>query len=145
GLDVLARVLAHAPAQAVVIPMNRARFAQSHWAAADPAWVSRLVGGREAVRSAVVETQSIRTQLAALPIAGRRAFLEQFLAEQLAHVLRLPVSRIDPAVPMGGLGLESLMALELRNRLEARVGLKLSATIIWNHPTVSALARFLAG
>jgi acyl carrier protein len=69
---------------------------------------------------------------------------ERFLITQLAQVLRLPVSRIDPARPMGQLGLESLMALELRNRLEASLGLKLSATVVWNHPTVQALVRYLA-
>jgi hypothetical protein len=35
------------------------------------------------------------------------------------------------------------MALELRNRLERALRLKLSATLVWNYPTVSALAGHL--
>jgi len=46
--------------------------------------------------------------------------------------------------PLKSLGLDSLMALELRNRLEADLGLKLSATLVWNHPTVTALVPHLA-
>jgi hypothetical protein len=36
------------------------------------------------------------------------------------------------------------MTLDLRNRLEASLGLRLSATVVWNHPTVAALADHLA-
>jgi len=41
------------------------------------------------------------------------------------------------------LGLDSLMALELRNRLELNLGVILSATLIWGYPTIAALAPFL--
>ena len=37
------------------------------------------------------------------------------------------------------------MAMELRNRLEAALARPLSATLAWNHPTVDALVRHLAG
>jgi hypothetical protein len=42
------------------------------------------------------------------------------------------------------MGLDSLMALELRNRLEPRTGLTLSAATMWNYPTVALLAGHLA-
>ena len=44
---------------------------------------------------------------------------------------------------MGTLGLESLTALEFRKRLESSLGTRLSATIVWNYPTVVAMAKFL--
>ena len=37
------------------------------------------------------------------------------------------------------------MAIELRNRLEADLKLKLSATLIWNYPTINQLTTYLAG
>lgn len=43
------------------------------------------------------------------------------------------------------MGFDSLMALELRNRIEAALGLKLSATLLWNYPTVAALTPYLLG
>lgn len=43
------------------------------------------------------------------------------------------------------MGLTSLLALELRNRLERALGRPLPATLTWNYPTVAALAAHLSG
>jgi myxalamid-type polyketide synthase MxaE and MxaD len=43
------------------------------------------------------------------------------------------------------MGLTSLMAMELRNRLESALARPLSATLAWNYPTVEALVGFLCG
>ena len=42
------------------------------------------------------------------------------------------------------MGIDSLMTLELRNRLEATLKLSLPATLVFNYPTVTALAGHLA-
>ena len=42
------------------------------------------------------------------------------------------------------MGLTSLMAMELRNRLEAALDRPLSATLAWNYPTLEALVDHLA-
>ena len=44
---------------------------------------------------------------------------------------------------MESLGLDSLMALELRNRLEATLDITLPAALVWAYPTISALAGAL--
>jgi myxalamid-type polyketide synthase MxaE and MxaD len=57
----------------------------------------------------------------------------------------LAPARIDPRKPLGAMGLNSLMAMELRNRLEAVLARPLSATLAWNYPTLETLAAFLCG
>jgi len=51
---------------------------------------------------------------------------------------------LAPTTPLGSLGLDSLMGLEIRNRLEASLGLTISATLIWTYPTIAALTAHLA-
>ncbi|HEU4534078.1 MAG TPA: acyl carrier protein, partial [Polyangiaceae bacterium] len=53
---------------------------------------------------------------------------------------RLDPARLEGGLPFGSLGLDSLMGLEIRNRLEAGLALKLPATLLWTYPSVRALA-----
>jgi acyl carrier protein len=85
-----------------------------------------------------------RRTLAGLPAEERLGALEHHLREQAARVLGLAPARIALREPLGNLGFDSLMTLELRNRIEASLGLKLSATVVWNYPTITALAEYLA-
>ena len=73
----------------------------------------------------------------------RLAILEKQLLEQLGKVLRMDPSRIDRSAPFANLGLDSLMSLELRNRLEPLLDLKLSAALLFTYSTTTALAAHL--
>jgi acyl carrier protein len=76
--------------------------------------------------------------------AGERPnMLENYLRERLSQVLRIDSSRVGRHEPFRGLGLDSLMSLELRNRIEAALDLKLSVTLLWAHSTVAALSTYL--
>jgi myxalamid-type polyketide synthase MxaD len=70
--------------------------------------------------------------------------LEELLVDRLCQVLRLDASQLDRRKPLGDLGFDSLMALELRNVLETALRVQLSATLIWRYPTLSALTDHLA-
>jgi NAD(P)-dependent dehydrogenase (short-subunit alcohol dehydrogenase family)/acyl carrier protein len=74
----------------------------------------------------------------------RIQLLENFVRDQLAAILRLDAERIGRHAPLRHLGIDSLMSLELRNRLESALGLKLSATLVWSYPHVAAIAEYLA-
>ena len=50
---------------------------------------------------------------------------------------------IDPQCSLTELGLDSLMGVELRNRLQAALGVRLSAGLFWKYPTVAAIAEQL--
>jgi acyl carrier protein len=51
----------------------------------------------------------------------------------------------DASHGFADLGLDSLMAVELKQLLEDRFGQPLSATVVFNYPTVEKLAGYLMG
>lgn len=60
-----------------------------------------------------------------------------------ARILEMDEAALATDRPLGLQGIDSVMAMELRNALERGVGLRLPASVVWNHPTVDALAAHL--
>jgi phthiocerol/phenolphthiocerol synthesis type-I polyketide synthase C len=73
-----------------------------------------------------------------------RALLETVITEAAASVLRLPVADFDRHRPLAELGMDSLMAVELRLAVESRLRLDLPLAAIAEESSVVALARRLA-
>jgi phthiocerol/phenolphthiocerol synthesis type-I polyketide synthase C len=69
--------------------------------------------------------------------------VEAKVRELAGRVLRLDTGAIDRETPFKALGLDSLMSLELRNRLESTFGLKLSPTLLWTYGNTKALSGVL--
>ncbi len=70
--------------------------------------------------------------------------LEAALRTILSHELRLPEADLDVDRPFAELGLNSVMAMSIRREAERLLGIELSATMLWNHPTIASLTVFLA-
>ncbi|AOR30853.1 hypothetical protein BFF78_07110 [Streptomyces fodineus] len=84
--------------------------------------------------------------LAALPAAERYGALLAAITGQAAAILGFPdASAIDPARRFLEHGFDSLTTLELRNRLSAATGVRLTAPVLFEHDTPEALARHLQG
>ena len=144
GVQMLHRLLAADAAQVAVMPMQRAKLRATSRLFADLASGATAVASPRAL-SAPSPMTALRDELAALDLVQRRVRLEAYVQTTLGQVLRLAPGQIEPHTPLGTYGIESLSAIEFRNRLEAGLGLRLSATIVWNHPTVADLAVFLDG
>jgi acyl transferase domain-containing protein/acyl-CoA synthetase (AMP-forming)/AMP-acid ligase II/acyl carrier protein len=72
------------------------------------------------------------------------ADLRARLASDLGATLQLPRQAIDPAVPLPRLGLDSLSALDLRNRLRQSLGIELSLSDLLGEFSLDALAKRIA-
>src|SRR5690606_39026676 len=76
----------------------------------------------------------------------RLELVRAFVREQVAGVLGYDeVNAKDDDRGMTALGLDSLMAVELSNRLGGAVGRTLSATLAFERPNITALAQYLFG
>ncbi|WP_275408855.1 type I polyketide synthase [Micromonospora qiuiae] len=82
-------------------------------------------------------------RLDGLSMSEQERLLIEFVTSHVATVTNHPPQTIDPARPFREMGFDSLMALELRNRLANTTGLSLPATLVFDHPTAAALSRQL--
>ncbi|MER5556949.1 SDR family NAD(P)-dependent oxidoreductase, partial [Streptomyces sp. NPDC002793] len=91
------------------------------------------------------ETLTPVQRLAGASEAERNRFLLDLVRDQVALVLgHESGSEVEPGRAFGELGLNSAGAVELRNRLTLTTGLRVSATVVFDHPSPLALSRFLA-
>ncbi len=150
GLKAFERVLRHRPTRVAVTPFDVREWCESYRSAAESGLFDELAAEEDrratptpgAARSGTGVREAL---LAAEPGRPRRSVLDAHVREQIARVLRVSPSKVDPRAPLSAMGLDSLMTLELRNRLEASLRVSLSATLVWNYPTVEALVPYLAG
>ncbi|MET3493989.1 non-ribosomal peptide synthetase/type I polyketide synthase [Variovorax boronicumulans] len=74
------------------------------------------------------------------PTTDRHAWL----ARTIAEAMKLPVAQVADTGNLFELGLNSLMSIVIRRKIEAAWGLSTAATLMFEHPSVDALATWLA-
>nr|UTI67673.1 AptF1 [Actinoallomurus sp. ID145808] len=101
---------------------------------------------RRTQATAAAGDASLRHSLESLPEARRDEALLDVVRSNAAAVLGHTGSEeVDSDVPFSSIGFDSLAAVEFRNRLNTATGLRLPATLTFDHPTPMAIARYLRG
>jgi acyl transferase domain-containing protein len=94
--------------------------------------------------SAPERVGNLLDEIAAAPATRRRATVLEALEEQARFVLgAADGKRVDVNRPLRELGLDSLMAVELRNTIAARIGQPLPATLLFDYPTIANVTDFV--
>ncbi|WP_411573150.1 SDR family NAD(P)-dependent oxidoreductase [Streptomyces sp. WAC 01420] len=90
------------------------------------------------------DATTFRQCLEGLPEEARRDSLLDLVRSAVAGVVAYDgPDAVDPDTTFMSLGFDSLMAVELRNRLSAAVGIRLTPTLVFDYPTASGLAGHL--
>ncbi|MFV2216081.1 SDR family NAD(P)-dependent oxidoreductase [Actinomadura sp. LOL_016] len=112
-----------------------------------PAVLRALVGGagrRAAGGGDRAAGPSLAERLARLPEGGRHRVLVDVVRANAATVLgHRSADAVTTTATFKELGFDSLTAVEFRNRLSTAAGTRLPATLVFDHPTLDALARHL--
>ncbi|ATL66184.1 type I polyketide synthase [Nocardia terpenica] len=125
------RTLARGPVPAVLSGLVAAQ--------AGGTWQSSAAAAEESSAAA-----DLVDRLRTLDAAARRRTLVDLVRRTTATVLgHSGGGDIDAMDSFSDLGIDSLTAVELRNRLGARTGLALPSTVVFDHSTPTALARYL--
>jgi acyl transferase domain-containing protein/NADPH:quinone reductase-like Zn-dependent oxidoreductase len=143
GFSLLERLLIDGSAYGAVIRIDWEKFLSRLPDGADRAYYSLVATIPRASKGASAEP-SFREQLKAVAAAQRRDALVAELASSARQVIGLdketPISSI---LPLREMGLDSLMAVELRNVLARLGGQSLPATLLFDYPHLEALGLHL--
>ncbi|MDC0708622.1 type I polyketide synthase [Stigmatella sp. ncwal1] len=91
------------------------------------------------------DTAPLEAIWAAPPGLRRQHLLQSHLVTQLGVVTGLQAATISPDIAFTLQGLDSLMAVQLRNLVRASLGVELPINAVWTHPTPAKLATYLDG
>ena len=146
GCEALERILVSGAVQGSVMRFSPDLWRQHLSGAARSSFLSgfAIATAKGADDPTAVAEPALLEQLNAAAVADRRGIVERFIAARAARVLRLNADQVDPEKPLRAMGLDSLLAVEFRNRMEADTGLSIPTTLIWNYPTVAKLAPQVA-
>ncbi|MDQ2958249.1 MAG: acyltransferase domain-containing protein, partial [Actinomycetota bacterium] len=154
ALVVLDRLLAADVTSAVIAEVDWERFVPLFTSVRNSPLLQG-VSEANAVLSAGSERRSGESSEAAVALHNRlaavaevdrpRIVVELVRGHAAAALGHTGVAEIGPSRPFKELGFDSLIAVELRNRLNAATGLRLPSTLVFDYPTSAALADYLLG
>lgn len=144
GLEILEQLLSNSTAQTAVIPINWSQWSKHNQT--KPFYthlVSQLANSTNSAQSEKVI--SWQQQLANSNPQNRQSLLIQLIKQELAQILGInDMGAIDNTQGFSELGLDSLSSVELRNKLQINLDIKLSATALFDYPNVQAIANHIA-
>jgi acyl carrier protein len=145
GLLALKKCMRQELTQIACMNLNAERWTQYFAAGSRDMLFTHLIGEQDQIGNGNGHTPSLKASLLAEPrMASRKAMIESFLKEHLAKVLRTSPERIDSTSPLSRQGLDSLMSIEFRHRLESQLRIALTPLFTWKYPTVTSMVHHLA-
>ncbi len=145
ALRLFGRIMDYRPEHVLAGGFDWNRFTARYRPRPIPARFRRLVSA-PAVGTGELAEPDLMRQLTGLSQPAGAAILGDYLRTLAVRVLGFAAGReIDPAQPLQELGLDSLMAVELRNALSAALRQNLPATLLFSYPALDDVTQFVSG
>jgi acyl carrier protein len=144
GIAALTALAQDRRTESIVVPMDWSAFlSRVPGAARDPFLTSLRSAAEPAGQTGRKGGDQSLAVLLAAPPEDRQGLLESFVRGELAKVLQLAPDDLPLDQPLNTVGLDSLMALELKNRVEGALAITLPIVALIQGPTVTQLAEDL--
>jgi polyketide synthase 7 len=150
ALTAMRQVLAQDVTGEVVADVDWPRLVQGFTAARPSRLLAGIPDARRALdadaaeRLAAGQDEPLAVRLAGMPEPERVSMLVKLVRTHVAAVLAYPgVDAVEPRREFKELGFDSHAAVILANQLSSATGLRLAATVVFDHPTPVALAQYI--
>jgi len=140
ALRILSKIYNKSYAQMGILKLDATQCASYYSSLARTGYLSNLL---ENVKDDVKQQDFLESLLSAASKEAQLASIETQLISQVSKIIKAPIERINSSMTFKGLGIDSLMAIQLRNLLEKIFKCKLSVTTFWMQPSLSEYAVFL--
>jgi len=141
GVEIFEEILQRNITQTSIAKLNLQQLTQYYDSPANQVYFHKL--SHEIQGNLEMIPQNFKQALVELPKTQRLKYLEEFLKEQIGLTVKMNTSDISPIAEFKQLGIDSLMAVQLRNSIVEKAGINVSVTTFWAHPTLRDYAKFL--
>ena len=143
GLNVFDTLLSRDCARMGIMPMNW----RDYFSAADRAYpplLERMAQESKATTRTAAPAAEFLEQLEDAPASARAELVSNFVRNTIRRVIGLdPTAPLDPHQGLTEIGMDSLMAVEMRNALQVALGASLPSTVTLEYPTIATLTSFI--
>ncbi|NTX34336.1 SDR family NAD(P)-dependent oxidoreductase [Myxococcus sp. CA033] len=146
ALQAFSRAFGREQPQLTLLRIQWQRYLSQYPRGTAPTLLAELVSPASATEDTGPSASEFRRRLESAEPRQRMPLLLEHVQGEAVRVLGLDASApLEPRERLFEVGMDSLMALELRNRLQKTVGTSLPATLVFDYPTAEAIASYLLG
>jgi myxalamid-type polyketide synthase MxaE and MxaD len=143
ALEVLERLLRQSSTQVAAVPVDWRRYREFYPAGTESPLLSELAREEAGNSPQAGHPGEKRSAILAAEPEERPQLLQAYLSERVARVLGLSASKVDVQQPLSNLGLDSLMAVELKNWISVDLGVNVPMVKFLSGPSVEQAAAEL--
>lgn len=140
GLEILGNLLNGSEPQLCAMAVDWRKYKENHYLQGVPPFFRNVMA--ESVSRG--EKPEFAGVLKGFPREEQKERLFDYVRSHVAATLGMDQPEgVGPRQRLFDIGMDSLMAVELKNRLEAGLGVNLRSTVVFDYPTLEALANHL--